>query len=190
MEATLTPLAASVIALLCERPMHPYEMYRLMMDRHEDRVLKVRPGSLYHTVDRLTAAALVEPIGTDREGGRPERTTYRVTVAGRAAMQDWLRGELAHPVNEYPRFPVALGEAHNLPVAEAIEMLRSRIACIEADLAHGEPLLAAAAGRTSEAHLLDAYYLIDMARAEVSWLRRLVERLENKELTWPSKLQP
>jgi DNA-binding PadR family transcriptional regulator len=183
--AALTSLATSILAMVCERPMHPYEMYRLMMDRFEDRVVKVRPGSLYHTVARLAADGLVEAIGTDREGGRPERTTYRVTDAGRAAMQEWIRGVLAKPVNEFPRFPVALGEAHNLSRAEAIELLTARIRHIEAELAEVEPALAHGATKTAEAHLLDGYYLVEMLRAELSWLRRLVARLETKELGWP-----
>ncbi|MFC7660239.1 hypothetical protein ACFQV8_33055 [Pseudonocardia benzenivorans] len=41
--------------------------------------------------------------------------------------------------------------------------------------------------RVQEAHLLDNHYLIAMARAEIGWLTRLVERLETKELTWPSE---
>jgi len=40
-----TSLGISVLALLAERPMHPYEMYRLLLDRHEDR----RDGTIFGT---------------------------------------------------------------------------------------------------------------------------------------------
>ena len=43
----LTPLGVASLALLAEEPMHPYEMYQLLMARHEDRLVKVRPGTLY-----------------------------------------------------------------------------------------------------------------------------------------------
>ena len=184
---TMTALGTSVLALLCEKPMHPYEMYRLMLERHEDRIVKIRPGSLYHTVARLADRSLVEAVGTDREGGRPERTTYRVTPAGREALRTWIAENLGAPVNEYPRFPVALGEAHNLPPHEAIALLRTRIDALQTDVDKAAPLIAAATSRTHEAHLLDSLYLIEMARAEIGWLTRLVERLETKELTWPSE---
>ncbi len=59
----LTPLAVSALALLNEHPMHPYEMYQSLLERHKDRIVKVRPGSLYHTVERLHAADLVEITG-------------------------------------------------------------------------------------------------------------------------------
>jgi DNA-binding PadR family transcriptional regulator len=181
----LTPLAVSALALLCERPMHPYEMYRLMIERRGDRVVKVRPGSLYHAVDRMAADALVEATGTDRNGARPERTIYRITDAGRAAMRDSIRGLLEEPVNEFPSFPVALAEMHNLPRAEATALLTARIDRLEEERAEIESVLAGKQGQVAEAYLLYGHYYVEMVRAELSWLRRLVTRLEAKELEWP-----
>lgn len=51
--APLTPLGISALSLLVEEPMHPYKMYQPLMARHEDRLVKVRPGTLYHAVGRL-----------------------------------------------------------------------------------------------------------------------------------------
>lgn len=48
--AELTPLGVASLALLAEEPRHPYEMYQVLMARHEDRLVKVRPGTLYHAV--------------------------------------------------------------------------------------------------------------------------------------------
>lgn len=188
--AALTPLAMTVLALLNERHMHPYEMYRLLMERREDRVVKLRPGSLYHTVDRLVAGGLVVAVGTDREGGRPERTIYRNTPAGRAALQERVRGLLAVPVNEYPRLPVALAKAHSLPRAEVVALLDERIRVLEADLTEVDGLLADATARVHEAYLLDGHYLREMHAAELGWLRRLRHRLESKELAWPLDDRP
>ena len=54
-------------------------------------------------------------VGTEREGNRPERTTYEITDAGRdrAAEQHRPDAGPGRPT-EYPVFPFALGEAHNL----------------------------------------------------------------------------
>jgi len=183
----LTPLATSMLAMLSEQPMHCYEMYRLMLRRHEDRIVKIKPGSLYHTMDRLAAAGMVVATGIDREGARPERTTYAITPAGRDAMREWVRSVLAEPVNEYPRLPVALGESHNLPVDEVIGLLFERIARLEAVLATDEVLVAEALEcGVADAHLLDADFQMNMTRAELGWLRRLADRLESKELSWPT----
>lgn len=178
-----TPLGVSVLALLAERSMHPYEMCRLLRERHEDRVVKVRPGSLYHTVERLVADALVEPAGTERAGGRPERTTYRITSAGHAALQDRIRTLLAVPLNEYPRFPVALGEAHNLPRAEVVALLATRIAALSREIAEMDAQVPVP--DTPEAFLLDWHYLRAMLAAERDWLAALRHRIETKDLEWP-----
>jgi DNA-binding PadR family transcriptional regulator len=176
-------LAVSVLALLAERPMHPYEMYRLLIDRHDDRILKVRPGSLYHVVDRLSERGLVEPVGTDRAGGRPERTTYRIAAAGRAELAARLRQLIAEPVNEYPRFPVGLAEAHNLPRAEVVALLDTRIAALAAEVDEIDTLLAA--NTALEAYTLAAHHVRALRAAEVAWLRELRERIDTKELEWP-----
>jgi DNA-binding PadR family transcriptional regulator len=185
---TVTPLGIAVLALLAERPMHPYEMYRLLLERHEDRRVKVRPGSLYHTVARMAELDLVEAVGTERDGGRPERTTYRITDAGRDALAERIRTLLATPVNEYPQFPVALGEVHNLPRHEVVELLTVRIRRIEAELAESAMLLRAAAERQVEdAYLLAAHYQRELLTTELEWLTELIARLERKELRWPSE---
>src|ERR1700709_651820 len=123
----LTPLSVAALALLVEAPMHPYEMYQEMLKRKDDRHVKVRPGSLYHTIDRLARHGLAEVAGTDRGGNRPERTTYRVTDAGRSALEQRLTAMLRTPADEYPEFPLALSQAHNLPAEEVVRLLETRI---------------------------------------------------------------
>jgi DNA-binding PadR family transcriptional regulator len=183
---TVTPLGISALALLAERPMHPYEMYRLLLERYEDRRVKVRPGSLYHTVDRMAENGLVEAVGTERDGGRPERTTYRITEAGRGALAERIRTLLAIPVAEYPQFPVALGEAHVLPRHEVIELLTSRVRGLEADIAGGAAILRGAeAAHIEEAYLLASRLGQELLTAELNWLTDLIRRLERKELRWP-----
>jgi DNA-binding PadR family transcriptional regulator len=182
----LSPLGISVLALLNERPMHPYEMYRLLLERHEDRIVKVRPGSLYHAVDRMAESALVEATGTDRAGGRPERTTYRITPAGRAALTERIRTVLAHPVNEVPVFPVALAESHNLARQEVIDLLTIRVTHLEATIADtGAALRAGEAAQGVEAYMLAGRYTQELLTTELTWLKGLIGRLERKELRWP-----
>src|SRR3954447_10538864 len=98
--AELTSLGLAALALLAERPMHPYEMYQTLVHRREDRNVKVRPGSLYHAVDRLAREGLVDAVGVDREGKRPERTSYAITAGGRRALDDRVATMLATPAEE------------------------------------------------------------------------------------------
>src|SRR5947209_14755192 len=93
----------AVLALLREEPMHPYEMQRLLKERHEDEVLGLKRGSLYHAINRLMRSGLIEAVTTDREGRRPERTTYRLAANAEQEFLRWLRQRLATPQGEIGR---------------------------------------------------------------------------------------
>lgn len=181
----LTPLAVSALALLVERPMHPYEMYQVLLERHEDRFVKVRPGSIYHTVERLHGDGLVEVTGTERDGNRPERTTYAVTSPGRDAVKARVRELISQPVPEYPHFPLALNEAHKIPAEEAVADLRQYIAALDEDIALQNAALQNARAQGKEpTYLIGADYLIATAIAQRDWLTNLITRIENEDFTW------
>lgn len=183
--APLTPLGISALSLLVEEPMHPYEMYQLLMARHEDRLVKVRPGTLYHAVGRLEERGLVETAGTDREGNRPERTTYRITPAGREALTARLQDMLAEPVNEYPSFPLAVAEAYNLPAALVVELLGRRLALLQEQLEFLQRGEAAVLKKdVARKYWIDLEYQQTMLRSEMGWIRSLQDQLRSGELPW------
>ena len=182
---TLTPLGISVLALLVERPMHPYEMYQLLVQRREDRIVKVRPGSLYHTVDRLAEQKLLRATGTDREGNRPERTMYEVTADGEAVLSARITELLSTPIREYPLFPVALAESHNLPASEVAQLLKERIALLNKDIDELEAVAHAARELdVPRVFWLAAEYTGTVQKTEAKWLSELVSQIESGELPW------
>ena len=182
---SLGALGIAVLALLNERPMHPYEMFQTLLQRGEDRILKVRPGSLYHTVDRLEHAGMVHAAGTEREGNRPERTTYEITSAGRSALTERIAEILGTPDREYPLFPVALAEAHNLPAGDVVGRLRKRIAARETDIAELDEYAARARAKDlPRVFWFETEYLRQLAEAERRWLDELVGEIESGTLPW------
>jgi DNA-binding PadR family transcriptional regulator len=183
--AALTPLAIAVLALLAERQMHAYEMYQVLLQRRNDRLIKVKPGSLYHTVERLTGQELVRATGTERAGNRPERTTYEITTAGKVALEERVRTGIESYDYEYPLFPVVLSEAHNLEPADAAERFRRRLCDLDEQLAEVEGAIADVTERqVPEQFWLAADYNRAVLAAERDWLTTLLKRLENKDLSW------
>jgi DNA-binding PadR family transcriptional regulator len=185
MAADLTPLAISVLALLTERPMHAYEMYQLLLSRQNDRIVKIRPGSLYHTVERLDRQKFVRAIGTDRAGNRPERTTYEITPAGDDALKRRVESGIETYVYEYPLFPVVLSEAHNLDAEDAVLRFRRRVDELGTRLADLDRSLAAArAEGVHEPYWIAGDYVRHQLAAERDWLTTTIERIESKDLPW------
>jgi DNA-binding PadR family transcriptional regulator len=52
-------LALAVLALLFERPMHPYEMAATLKQRNKDKSIKIRYGSLYTVIEQLSKRGLI-----------------------------------------------------------------------------------------------------------------------------------
>jgi DNA-binding PadR family transcriptional regulator len=182
----LTPLGISALAMLNERDMHPYEMYHLLLARHEDRVVRVTPGSLYRTVDGLTNAGYARVTGTQREGNRPERTTYAITDEGRMALVERIREILRAPINEFPSFALALSEAHNAPASAVCADLRDHLAVLDGELYEIDCLVAKAkAKELAEAYWVTAGYIRHMTVAQQDWIRGFLTRLEKGDLAWP-----
>src|SRR6266478_862980 len=124
-------LGLSLLTLLMERPMYPYEMAATMRQRGKDQAIKINWGSLYTVVQNLEKYGFIEAMEVAREGRQPERTTYQITDAGRAELKDWLRELLSEPEREYTRFEAALGESAVLPPDELAGLLRQRLATLE-----------------------------------------------------------
>ncbi|MEV4125967.1 PadR family transcriptional regulator [Nocardia sp. NPDC049707] len=182
---SVTPLAIAVLALLEERPMHPYEAYQLLIARREDMLVKVRPGSLYHTVTRLADQGLVLAEGVDRDGNRPERTTYRITEIGRETLRSRIAEILRNPAREYPMFPVALAEAHNLPAPEVLALLRERVERLAQDLADVD-IMSQWAGMHAvpRRYWIVLPYLRATIAAEITWVDNLITELDSGEMEW------
>lgn len=186
----LTPLGVMVLALLREDDMHPYEMIRLMRHRRDDRILSVTNGTMYHTVARLEKSGLIAEVGVDRDGNRPERTTYTLTDAGHAAVVDWVRRELPR-LDRPTEFRVALAEAHNLARDETIALLSTRLAALARtrdDLAAG---IRHARESGTQSSVIEQYLIeVDRDRALLAadhdWLAALLERLAHPDFVWGS----
>lgn len=182
----VTPLSVALLALLDERDMHPYEMLQTLRERREDHLVKVRPGSLYHCIERLARDGLAEARGTECVGNRPERTTYRLTAEGKAALRGWIHDHLARVENTYPPLPLALAEAHALTPAEVRERFEVRLSALESEIAQVEEGL----GAMADQQVLPAYglaltYREAMLRAEHRYITDLITRIDSKDLTWP-----
>jgi DNA-binding PadR family transcriptional regulator len=191
------PLALAVLALLFERPMHPYEMAATLKRRHKEDSIKLRFGSLYTVIELMLARGLVRAGETSREGKRPERTVYALTDAGRDELIDWMRDLLRDPVKEYPQFEAGLCLLAVLPPDEAVSLLRHRanrlagmVAQLDAQLAEvalqdfaalaaGESLPPALAGQKKIPPLftVEAEYRLALLKAEQAFVSELVRRI-------------
>jgi DNA-binding PadR family transcriptional regulator len=175
------PLALAVLALLAEGPAHPYEMASVMRQRQWQRSIKLNFGSLYSVVEALGHAGLIFPLERIPGTGRPDRTVYAITAAGRAEMRAWLAELLRTRRKEYPAFQAGLALLGHLPPAEARSLLEARATALARDVDHLARQLAALREGLPRAVQLESEYELALAEAELAWLRDVLA----SDLQWP-----
>jgi DNA-binding PadR family transcriptional regulator len=177
------PLALAVMALLYERPMHPYEMVSVMRERGQHESVRLRYSSLYSVVEALGREGLISPRETVREGRRPERTVYGLTEAGRVEFLSWLRELLREPAKEYTQFAAGLTFLAALPPSEALALLEERTRLLEEQTGEMRSRLdAVMEGGLSRLFLLENEHELVLREAELEWVRGLVREIETGEL--------
>jgi DNA-binding PadR family transcriptional regulator len=180
-----SPLALSVLELLDERPMHPYELASTMRERHHDEFIRLNFGTLYHTVEVLERDGMIASIEREKEGRRPERTIYQLTEPGRELLVKVVSDIIARPTREYINFAAGLMFMHHLDAPRAAELLGERVLALTAITEKltrimGE-LRTAGVTRLS---LIELEHKIAMLDAERVWVRKLEREITDGRLEW------
>jgi len=139
-------------------------------------VIRLEPGMLYHHLKKLDrvgwATGTLEP-----QGSRPPRMVYRITEAGRAELQRWLREPVAHTREIRLEFLVKLYFARRLDprlaqrlVDEQLETCRRLEASLATQL---EALAPVEAGDEPEFTQLVLALRLRQTRAAIAWLEEV-----------------
>ncbi len=171
-------LGLALLALLVPgRPMHPYEMVRVLRATGKEHDMKIKWGSLYTVVQNLEKHGFIEATSSNRAGRRPERTVYAITDAGRAKLKDWMRELVAVPEPEHPRFEAALSVLGVLSPDEVIPLLEERLRALDEAVAADRAMLKQAAVAVPRLFLIEAEFALAMREAEAAWVRSLLKEL-------------
>ena len=182
-------IALTALALLTERPLHPYQMQRLLRDRHKDYA-EGKTRALYRAIEELEAAGWIELAETTREGRRPERTVYRITPEGREVLQDWLCDMLERPLPEHPSFNAAVGLLAYLPQERAMSALQARVIGLRAGLAARDEAAIALEQelRLPRVVLLEHEHQRALGEAELRWVVSLIDDIRTGRLRWNEEI--
>jgi DNA-binding PadR family transcriptional regulator len=170
-------LALAVLTSVIQRPMHPYEMALMLRARGKEKDMPIKWGSLYTVVQNLEKHGFVETAGSDRQGGRPERTLYRITPAGREELEDWVRELVSTPEIEHPRFEAGLSVLGVLEPKEAAALLQQRLVLLESANAAARRSLRESSREVPRLFLIESEYDLAVREAELTWIRSLLDEL-------------
>jgi DNA-binding PadR family transcriptional regulator len=170
-------LGLAVLSVVLERPMHPYEMAAVLKQRGKDADMPIKWGSLYTVVANLEKHGFVEAVESVKDGGRPERTVYRITPAGRDEFEDWVRELVGTVDREPPRFKAGLSMIGVLGPDQAISRLRERLEQLGERAAAHRATLDQLRPLMPRLFLVEVEYDLAMTEAETRWVRGFLEEL-------------
>lgn len=182
-------VALTTLGLLSEQPCHPYEIQRLLIDRHKGYAVG-KTRALYRAIEELEALGYIEQLETSREGRRPERTVYQITAEGRDELENWLADLLASPVDEHPAFNIAVGLLGYITQERAETALAMRVVSLQARLVALDVSLKLAQDDLGLPRLvlLELEHAMALAAAELRWVRSLISDMETGALVWNEEL--
>ena len=175
------------------QPVHGYFVRRELMSWHADAWGKLNPGSIYNGLRSLARDGFVAEVGTEAQGGRPARTTYRLTGDGETEFLQLLRGAL-WTVSRFD--PADLLAAWSFAAAlkreEVTAALEHRVEQIEASARASEYAIEGIATNPAMPDTVAEHYRLSQARlnGEAAWARELVDRLRAGEYWFDGEPDP
>jgi DNA-binding PadR family transcriptional regulator len=96
-ERVLAPGEWAVLALLCERPAHGWALARQLSATGElGSIWSLGRPLVYRSLEILEQRQLIRPAGNEPGARGPNRTIFRATAEGHAAIAEWLVEPVEH----------------------------------------------------------------------------------------------
>lgn len=176
MSSTTRLLVLGVVRIF--QPVHGYDVRRELVSWHAEEWANVAPGSIYNALKSLTRDGLLEVVGTKQVGGRPERTSYRLTSRGQVELNELLRETLWTVRTPIDPFVAAISFMGFIARDELVKALDARATMIEGSSKHARYVAEAIDGVETPDHVREMIRLLDARMtAELAWSRALKARL-------------
>jgi DNA-binding PadR family transcriptional regulator len=162
-----------ILALLATEPAHGYEIRRGLEERFGSVISPLNAGQVYVTLQRLQRDELVAHDAVAQHG-RPDKRVYRLTDAGRRALEEWM-GTASAPTRLRDDFFMKLVFAQAVGLADPAELIARQRDAYLRSLAELERVLAGGDADSTTALVVEGAAL--HLEADLKWLDRCEEVL-------------
>jgi DNA-binding PadR family transcriptional regulator len=162
-----------VLALLATSPAHGYEIKRGLEEHFGAVISPLNAGQVYTTLQRLQRDELVADDAV-AQSGRPDKRVYRLTDAGRAALEEWF-GTASAPTRLRDDFFMKLTFARSFGIADPAQLIARQRAAYRRSLGELERVLAGGGEDETTSLIVEGAAL--HIEADLRWLDRCEEVL-------------
>jgi DNA-binding PadR family transcriptional regulator len=175
------------------QPVHGYVLRRELLSWSADRWASLNPGSVYNALRSLTRDGLLEELEGEPVGGKPGRTTYRLTDEGDSEFLTLLRDALWNVAPFEPgRLLAAISFGWALSREEVLAALAHRAAQLEAAHASVDFQVQSVLQHAGKpAHVAEFFHLTDAwQQGELAWVRAFAARVDEGAYTFAGEEWP
>lgn len=174
------------------QPVHGYLVRSELLSWRIEHWANINPGSIYNGLRTLTKENYLEEVGTESQGGRPARTSYRLTVDGETEYQTLLAESLWRvDVNDPAQLMTGLSFVVTLTRAEAAEAFEARELALNLELkAAAATIRALPASKGTPTHVFEALELARCRLAgELDYVRAARARIERGDYAFSDEAE-
>jgi DNA-binding PadR family transcriptional regulator len=173
-----------LLSLLAERPMHGYQA-NLELERREVRDWAgISRPQVYYSLEKLAQLGLIRAANSDDPAAGPERSVFKTSARGRAALADALERDDWATQRERPPFLTWIALSWQARSGVFEEQLRRRRKFLEKELAREEATLRSV--RAEVGHRFhEAVWMLSLTiqqiRTELRWAKKLSREIGRRE---------
>jgi DNA-binding PadR family transcriptional regulator len=163
---------------------HGYFVRRELLSWHADDWAHLNPGSIYNALRSLSRDGYLEEVATEAHGGRPARTSYRLTEKGESEFMALVREGIWNVApNEPANVLAAWSFSWALERSEVIDALGHRREQIEAGKPHAQAVIDSLPHQSETPAHVAEHVRLTVARldGEAAWIDGLLRRLREGE---------
>ncbi len=160
----------TILGLLMEGNLYGYEIKKKIVERLKDYV-DIKFGSIYYAIKKAVDNDWVERVGTEKDGGNPERYIYEIKPAGRKHYRKLLKQYFEHNLVHFD-IDIVLMFLNTLTPEQKDQFVEDRIEAVKQKLGEIKEKIQESADEPEEQSQLHLYtYLESHLKAELAWLK-------------------
>lgn len=157
--------------------MHGYQIHREATLDQTELWTGIKPGSIYNALHRMADEGLVQVERTERDGGSPERTVYRITADGKRELSVQRDAALHDVLITADPLDLALRYVSDVPSQDLSAVIQARRQVLAQRLAVHEAAFDASSRYLVGLESITFQHVLQRLRAELIWHEHLLQHL-------------